>query len=993
MLRSLTRLRSIIVLTMAFVLLLPAATGVAEKAGTSQSSDLVEDAPVAAAAEPQVAVADETGDPYFLDKLTEWKQKGASDVHDGKVVLHATDYSRAIEGASVQTGNVDGRALAIDWRLENEEWIEYDFFVEQAGLYKIDLTYRPVTDDNRRRPILLNVSVDGRNEFLEARSVTLDRRWKDPFPASLDSNGDQIRPMAEDISGWMTTSLRDSGGAYVDPLQWYLTPGKHTLRFTSTEPFALGSIELSAPDQVPDYETARQPNAGGNEGSEGGVPIVIEAEQADWKSDSSISLRYDNEIDNTPYKRGKITYNTVKGSRWSSGNGEISWNFDVSESGYYKIGLRVIQNFSSNRSSFRTIRVNGKIPFSEMKAYRFSYASGWQGVQLEDERQQPYLIYLEKGSNTISMQVTQAPVKPMISELEKTVTGLMALATDLKALTGGSDDTNRTWKIDNELPGFTDNLGKIADSLDAVQQQLVEVNGRKDAVTQGLFTTIKDIRSMLADPNQIPYKTNSFVTMQGKVAEMLQQLKSQPLGLDRIFIVPENQKFPRMEATFFKKAEGAFVNFFYSFQSKERLSSMDDDVLNVWVLRGRDYINLLQQMADEQFTPATGIKVKINLLPDTNLLVLMNAADIAPDVALGLPQTLPFDYATRNGLYDLTKFPDFDSVYKRFAPGTWIPFYYDKGYYAMPETQSFSMLYYRKDILNELGLEVPNTWEDVYDMLPTLQQNNLNMAPVQHMPFFYQNGAEYFTRNGQQTALGTETGYKSFKEWTDLYNVYAVDQQLASFYQSFRSGTVPIGIADFSMYIQLMVAAPELNGYWGIAPIPGVVQKDGEVARWMGGNLQSSVIFKKTKKAEQSWEFLKWWTSAEVQERYGSDLESINGLSFRWNTSNIEAFVHLPWKREDLNSILEQWRWYKEIPNVPGSYFLERELQNAWNRSVVDGINYRSSLETSIGEIEREMRRKMQEFGNIDSQGHVLRPLVLPEVNMPWEGVNPFVRE
>lgn len=993
MLRALTRLRAVIVLAMALVLLLPAATGVAEKAGTAQSPDLAENAPVAAAAEAQAAATDEPGDPYFLDKLTEWKQKGASDEHRGKVSLPAASYSRASEGAHVGAGTVDGQAEVLDWRLENEEWIEYDFTVEQAGLYRIDLKYRPVTDDNRRRPILLNVSFDGRNEFLEARSVTLDRRWKDPFPASLDSNGDQIRPMAEDISGWMTTTLRDSGGAYVDPLQWYLTPGKHTLRFTSNEPFALASIELSAPDQVPNYETVRNANAAGSEGSPGGEPIVIEAEQADWKSVSSISLRYDNEIDSTPYKRGNITYNTVNGSRWSSGNGEISWTFDVPESGYYKIGLRVMQNYSSNRSSFRTVRVNGKIPFAEMKEYRFPYASRWQGVQLEDEQQQPYLFYLEKGSNTISMRATQAPVMPMIAELENNVTRLMALAADLKALTGGSSDTNRTWKINNELPGFTDDLGEIADSLDAVQQKLTEVNGRKDAITQGLFTTIKDIRSMLADPNQIPYKTAQFVTMQGKVAEQTQQLKSQPLGLDRIYIVPENQKLPRMEAPFFKKMEGAFVNFFYSFQSKERLSNMDEDVLNVWVLRGRDYINLLQQMVDEQFTPMTGVKVKVNLLPDTNLLVLMNAADIAPDVALGLPQTLPFDYAIRNGLYDLTQFPDFDTMYKRFAPGTWTPFYYDKGYFAMPETQSFSMLYYRKDILNKLGLEVPDTWEDVYDMLPTLQQNNLNMAPVQHMPFFYQNGAEYFNENGLQTALGTEAGYKAFKEWTDLYNVSAVDQQLASFYQSFRSGTVPIGIADFSMYIQLMVAAPELNGYWGIAPIPGVAQKDGEVARWMGGNLQSSVIFKKTKKAEQSWEFLKWWTSAEVQERYGSDLETINGLSFRWNTSNVEAFVHLPWKQEDLNSILEQWRWYKEIPNVPGSYFLERELQNAWNRSVVDGINYRSSLETSIGEIEREMRRKMLEFGNIDSQGHVLRPLDLPKVNKPWEGVNPYVRE
>lgn len=986
------RWRTVIGLTMALSLLLPSA-GLVENVGAAQSSDQKQDSSAASNQEQNALNADNTNEPYFLDKLAEWKRSGASNDHVGTVVVPVTNYARTSDEAHVQVGTVDGQSNVLDWRVQSSEWIEYEINVTQAGLYRMDMTYRPVTDDNRKRPILLNVTFDGKNDFVESKSISLNRRWKDPDKVSLDANGDQIRPMAEDISGWITTSLRDSGGAYVEPLEWYLQPGQHTLSLASNEPLSISAIELTAPEQIQDYATVSKSYAGTNEGSPGAEPIVIEAEQADWKSDSSISFKYDNELESTPYKRGKIRYNTIDGSRWSSGNGEISWTFDVPESAYYKIGLRAKQNFSSNRSSFRTIRINGQIPFAEMETYRFPYASGWQGVNLADDREQPYLFYLKKGTNTISMQVTQAPVKPMIEELEGVVSKLMALGEDLKALTGGSDDTNRTWKMDQDLPGFTTDLEKVAKITDSVQQRLVEVNGGKSDVTQGLLTSLKDIRSMLSDPNQIPYQIDNFITIQGKVADLLQQLKSQPLGLDRLYIVPADQPVPRMESTFFEKVEGSLTNFFYSFQSKDKADDMDGDVLNVWVLRGRDYINELQELTDSDFTPKTGIKVKINLLPDTNLLVLMNAADISPDIALGLPQTLPYDYAIRNGLYDLSKFPDFNTMYGRFAPGTWLPFYYDKGYYGVPETQSFSMLYYRKDILAKLGLKVPNTWDDVYNMLPILQQNNLNMMTVPHTPFFYQNGADYFTQDGMHAGIGTEAGYKAFKEWTDLYNVYAVPQQVASFYQSFRSGTVPVGIADFSMYIQLMVAAPELNGYWGIAPIPGVKQQDGEITRWMGGMEQSAVIFKRTKKASESWEFLKWWTSADTQEAYGSDLETLNGLTFRWNTSNIEAFVHLPWRQDDLNAILEQWRWYKEIPNVPGSYFLERELQNAWNRTVVDGMNYRSSLEMSTGEIEREMRRKMQEFGIIDSQGNVLRKQELPEVNKSWEGVDPYVQK
>ncbi|UUZ85127.1 extracellular solute-binding protein [Paenibacillus sp. P26] len=663
------------------------------------------------------------------------------------------------------------------------------------------------------------------------------------------------------------------------------------------------------------------------------------------------------------------------------------------QTGYYHIGMRAQQSFLSNRSSFRTISVNGKVPYSELNAYRFLYASGWKGIKLGDDAGRPYDFYLQKGTNTISMRVTQAPLKPVMTELEKNIAELKLLSADLKAMTGGVDDKNRTWDIEKDLPGFTQRLRAAGDRLDAARARLEQINGRADAVSQGIVTVVQDIGRLLRNADEIPYEASRLVSLQGKVGDLITRLSSQPLQLDQLYVVPAGRDFPKMEASLLEKMEGAVVNFFYSFKPKEKLSQVKDDVLNVWVLRGRDYVNLLQDLANESFTPQTGIKVKVNLLPDSGLLVLMNAAGIAPDVALGLSQDLPFEYAARGGIYNLKQFPDFDTVFKRFAPGSWIPFYYNDGYYGVPETQTFQMLYYRKDILQSMGLKVPDTWDEVYKMLPVLQQNGMNLTPVGHNPFFLQNGADYFEQDGSKTALGSEKGFDSFKKWTELYNKYAVDRSVSSFYQHFRDGTMPIGIADLSMYIQLAVAAPELNGWWGVAPIPGVKQENGTVARWMGGGMQSSAIFKQTKKPQESWEFLKWWTSPEVQERYGTDLETLNGVSFRWNTSNIDAFVKLPWKEEDLKAIMEQWRWFKEIPNVPGSYFMERELQNAWNRTVVDGINYRTSLETAIGDIDREVQRKMQEFHFIDGNGKVLKSLNLPAITEPWEGVDPYVKK
>jgi hypothetical protein len=105
----------------------------------------------------------------------------------------------------------------------------------------------------------------------------------------------------------------------------------------------------------------------------------------------------------------------------------------------------------------------------------------------------------------------------------------------------------------------------------------------------------------------------------------------------------------------------------------------------------------------------------------------------------------------------------------------------------------------------------------------------------------------------------------------------------------------------------------------------------------------------------------------------------------------VEAFTRLPWKREDAQVILNQWKWYKDIPNVPGGYFMEREANNAWIRTVVGTTNYRASLEQAVRDINRELRRKQEEFGFIDKAGNRLKPLDVPLVDRPWEGIDRYV--
>lgn len=728
-----------------------------------------------------------------------------------------------------------------------------------------------------------------------------------------------------------------------------------------------------------------------------GEILTLQAEEFASKNDTAIKLFSDKNSRTLPRYTGRIKYNTVGGPRWLEQNQEITWSFDVPETGLYKIGFRALQNTIAQKTSYRAIKIDGEVPFKEFLAYGFPYSTGWKGTILQDASKEPYLLKLEKGQHTLSLAVTQSPIKSINVDLEKLIAHLDAIDWDLRTITGASTkkmiDRNRSWNMEQDFPGLTEQMALAADVMDDLSERLVKANGNKDSISQGLDTSAKDLRSLLRKPEEIPYQVEEISSMREKFGTFIDTLIKQSLQLDEIYIIPEKADAPKMEAAFFSRLWGGAENFIYSFDARDSLNDMDNTKLNIWVQRGRDYVDQLQQIADESFTPETGIEVKVNLLPNPELLLMSNAAGVQPDIALGLTQDLPVDYAIRGTLQNLAEFEDFDQLYPRFSPGSWLPLHYDGGYYGVPETQSFQVLYYRKDILQRLGADVPQTWDDVYNLLPTLQQNFMNfyVNPKEFTHFFYQNGVDFYEQGGLKSGLDTPEAYRAFKQWTDLFNTYAVEREVPSFYQHFRTGTMPIGISDYNMYVQLSAAAPELNGRWGIALIPGTEQADGTISRWAGGGQRTGVIFDKSDKKTEAWEFLKWWLSAEVQEQYGSDLEAVNGVAFRWNTSNVEAFNNLPWKKEDAQIILNQWKWYKDIPNVPGGYFLERETNNAWIRSVVRTTNYMSSLEEAVRDINRELLRKQQEFGFVDAQGKPLKTLNIPIVDQPWEGIDRYV--
>ena len=338
----------------------------------------------------------------------------------------------------------------------------------------------------------------------------------------------------------------------------------------------------------------------------------------------------------------------------------------------------------------------------------------------------------------------------------------------------------------------------------------------------------------------------------------------------------------------------------------------------------------------------------------------------------------------------MQRFSDFYEIANRFPAGTLVPFVLNDKFYAFPESIDFQVTLYREDIFNSFNIKVPDTWDDLIDILHTLQQYNMNYyLPIsaqnstkwfyQTVPMIYQYGGTLYTEDGLKTTIDSEEALKGLTLLTDFFKYYSLDSQVISFYNSFRYGTHPIGTATFSEYLLVKNAAPEINGKWKISSPLGVKREDNTINRTYVSSGTSAMIFKNTNKANEAWEFLKWWTSTPIQIEYSNRLQSTYGPEYTWLSSNVEAIKQAPIDNNDKEVIVDSLEWIIDVPRTPGQYMLERGLSNIWTKVAIENRPIGLSIDNEVVEINREITKKMKEFHYLDSNGNVIKEYKIRE--------------
>lgn len=886
------------------------------------------------------------------------------------VELTPANVAQTSDNTQVVTGYGDrsGEALAIS----EGGYATWNVDVPSKGLYAIEITYCPYEAHNGN--IDMEMTINGESPFREASLLSLYQTWTEG-EMKVDATGNDVKPDSFQQLRWQTLELTDPSSYAPGSMRIALDEGRQAITFTlASNNIAIASIRLKPMMEYISYEEYIQQNSGTNTT---GDAVRYEAEKIANKSDATIYPMSDTSSASTyPQQAGVLKMNVIGSTKWQEPGQYISWTLDVPEDGYYKLAFRYRQDMLSGMFVTRTLSIDGQIPFEEARNIRFPYSSGWSILSPGNEDGE-YLFYLTKGQHELTLTVSLGSLSELLGRVDKVLTNLNQAYRDIMMITGAEPDPYRDYSFDRLLPDTLEIMAQQADEMDDIIATINEISGDSGDYLSLLNKLTFQVRRMAEKPSSIASTFTDFKSNVGSLGTWLLTAKQQPLTLDSIYLVPSETELPSASGAWYREVWYHVENFFASFVTDYSSISRSAENLNfeksikVWAPTGRDQAQIIRQLCDEYFSSEYEVSVDVELISAGTLLPSV-LAGVGPDVALMNAVGDPINYAIRNAVLDLTQFEDtensagFDTVSEWFLDEALVPYTFQGKTYGLPETMTFSMFFYRKDIFDELGLEVPETFDELINLIPTLQRYNMEIAfPTSYAGLslkMLQGDIPMYNNEGESTNLGSDGALQAFEDLCEIFTTYRAPVTY-DFVNRFRTGEMPCGIQDYTIYNQLTVFAPEIQGLWEFVPVPGIRNEDGSISNITVGGGTSVMIMANTKDKQSSWDFVQWWLSADNQSRYATELEAVLGAAAKHPTANINAFNGLTWSVSDRDNIMDQLDGIRYIPEVPGGYYTSRIVDFAFNRVYNEDADPVETLQSYLTDLNDELTRKRSEFG------------------------------
>lgn len=923
-------------------------------------------------------------DDTYAIYLNKYKDAARPQVNEIQVDLASYVKATALETEMRQ--NFEGEAQVL---YQNDQaYTEWKVNIPQEGMYRVKIEYYPVA--SRGVSIERNFKINGETPFSGTDALTFTRRWKNREEITQDNRGNDRQPVQVEDPDWCESFFKDYVGYYSDPYEYFFKAGENTIALDYVnEPMAIRKISILPVTEYMTYEQykASVPNNPGNTT----LKLEVQGEDSTVRSAQSLYARSDHSSPNTvPYSVKVEKLNYIGGTPWRIAGQWIEWEIEVDTDGLYNITVKARQNANRGAISNRILYIDGEIPFKEMQAVPFTYSSNWENFTLSDENGTPYDFYLTAGKHTLRMEVGLGDSGEILSRLQDSVTRLNEIYRKILVLTGPNPDANRDYHLDREFPDEFKAMELEYKRLYKAYDDYVALSGETPSALATIQSLAKRLEKFVKKPEKVAKEFASFKSDISSVGTSINTLAEAQLDIDYITVTGKDAKPTKFKNSFFAKLGHEFRSFIASFTvDYNNLGdvSTSDKAITVWICSGRDQSNVLKQLIDDDFTPSTGIPVNLKLV-QTGVVLNAQIAKTGPDIAITMNQGDAVNYALRNAVEDLTQFDGYEELISQYAPSALAAYWFNdgthNGLYGLPQTQIYNVLFYRTDVLEKVGVKAPDTWTELIDMLPTLQQQNLQVAipsterklgndAVTATPdlsafvaLLYQNGGTLYNDAQTKTLIASEEGVKAFGIYTRFYTHYGLSLAY-DFATRFRSGEMPIGVQDYNTYNTLVLSAPEIRGRWTFKEMPGTVQEDGSIDRSCSCWGQCTMMLKNDKRTsaekENCWKFIKWWGDSETQTNFGREIEAVLGTAARYETANLIAFEQLTWNADQMEILKNQRSFAIECPEIAGGYFITRHITNAARRVFNFSEDPRETLLDYADTINDEIAKKRKEYG------------------------------
>ena len=881
---------------------------------------------------------------YSEYKNTTKYENGISDI-----VLSGIDYT-SNNGVNVSIDNSTYKKDILICSGESGS-LSYVFNVETAGKYYFHLYYATLKGNGV--DMRLGIKIDGEYPFDEAKELAFKRCFADDGDVRVDKFGNQFAPEQREVFCELNDYATDALGREIEPYLFNLSAGKHMVEiFFIDEPIALEKIVFEVPVDIPNYNEYISEHK--DKKVYGGKEIIIQGENAEYKTAAQLVPLADISEKSLLSGDGKFNnglteqINYIGSTNWQSQGDKLSWKINVEQGGLYALSFKFRQKYVTNGVSYRKLSIDDKVPFEEARSMTFDYNSVWDYMTFADKNGNPYLVYLSEGEHIFSLTVTLGDFSEVYRDLSVIVDEMGMLYRKIVMITGETIDANRSYELFKQIPELNSSLENMIAELNRITDRIEQIQGKRGGTGVSTINNVVLIMEQMLENYYTAHNyKGQFYSQYCALSSYITELCELPLDIDYFTLSAKDFDIRDNKTNFFENFLYGAKRFFVSFTDDYNVATESKEAISIWVNWGRDQTKILNNLIQSSFTEETGIDVNLKVTNATMIQGILSGN--GPDLTLHMARTAPVNYAMRGALYDLKQFDDYDKVIKRFAKSATLPYEYKGGTYALPDTQSFYVMFVRTDVLEELNIEIPKTWDEFITAMAIIQQNNMHIGlPISQLTsiaqvnlglgslslfpsVLMQMGGSVYNEENTATTLDDVVALQAFEFWTKMFTEYKAPVSF-DFYSRFRTGTMPLAIQSYGQYITLSVAAPEIAGKWTVCEIPGFADENGKINNTQTGGGTGASILKDTEHPKESWEFLKWWTSAETQAAYSQNVENVLGVAGRVASANIEAVTKLSWSNDVLDVLLDSWEDVQELPELPGGYYVPRCVDMAfWN--------------------------------------------------------------